>query len=548
MSTKFITETYSVRGMSCTGCESIIRRTLLRMDGVKSAEPDFARNVVEITYDPEQIIMGDIWEALKGEGYYLGYIGSGIGSDSRPGPVRSHAKGTGKGTARSDSSVRSDRSVRSDPRTEGSVKTASRESKSLSPLQFVGIVVALLAGYLIINNTIGFSFVPEITESMGYGMLFLIGLLTSLHCVAMCGGISMSQCMPKGAAPTSAKEKIKPSLLYNLGRVTSYTIIGGIIGALGSVLSFSGRARGAVAILAGVFMVIMGISMLGIFPWLNKFTPRLPRFLRRKAGAAGQGKGPFIVGLVNGFMPCGPLQAMQIYALGTGSFLTGALSMFFFSLGTLPLMFGLGVFIMFLGSKFTKWMIGVGAVLVVILGMIMFSRGAALAGFSMPGFDRASNVAAASAQVTEDVNTAADNGSDTNAVKKDVQYISSTMSANAYPDITVEKGIPVEWTIHADAGDINGCNRTMVIAAYGLEVKLEEGDNLIKFTPTETGNITYSCWMGMITAQIAVKEASAAASAQTQPDTTKPVVAAPPGEDAAIVQETSVPLGGCCGL
>lgn len=513
MSTKFITETYSVRGMSCTGCEGIIRRTLLRMDGVKAAEPDFARNVLEITYDPERITPDDIRAALKAEGYFLGVIGSGNGNDSRPDPVVSRARG-----------------------------------QSLSPLQFVGIVVALLAGYLIISNTIGFSFIPEITETMGYGMLFLIGLLTSLHCVAMCGGISMSQCMPKGAAPTSAKEKIKPSLLYNLGRVTSYTIIGGIIGALGSVLSFSGRARGAVAILAGVFMVIMGISMLGIFPWLNKFTPRLPRFLRRKAGAAGQGKGPFIVGLVNGFMPCGPLQAMQIYALGTGSFLTGALSMFFFSLGTLPLMFGLGVFIMFLGSKFTKWMIGVGAVLVVILGMIMFSRGAALAGFSMPGFDRSSNVPAASAQVTEDVNAAAGNGSDTNAVKKDVQYISSTMSANAYPDITVEKGIPVEWTIHANKGDINGCNRTMVIAAYGLEVKLEEGDNLIKFTPTETGTITYSCWMGMITAQIAVEETSAAASAQTQPDPAAPAVTAPSGENAAPVQETSATPGGCCGV
>lgn len=523
MSTKFITETYSVRGMSCTGCEGIIRRTLLRMDGVKSSEPDFARNVVEITYDPERIKLDDIREALKGEGYFLGYIGSGTDT------------------------ARLDIPVKANSRTEVSTKSASRESKSLSPLQFAGIAVALLAGYLIISNTIGFSFIPEITESMGYGMLFLIGLLTSLHCVAMCGGISMSQCMPKGAAPTSAREKIRPSLLYNLGRVTSYTIIGGIIGALGSVLSFSGRARGAVAILAGVFMVIMGISMLGIFPWLNKFTPRLPRFLRRKAGAAGQGKGPFIVGLVNGFMPCGPLQAMQIYALGTGSFLTGALSMFFFSLGTLPLMFGLGVFIMFLGSKFTKWMIGVGAVLVVILGMIMFSRGAALAGFSLPGFDRASNVPAASAQVTEDVNAVADNGTDSNTIKTDVQYISSVMSANAYPDITVEKGIPVEWTIHADAGDINGCNRTMVIAAYGLEVKLEEGDNLIKFTPTETGNITYSCWMGMITAQIAVEEASADASAQTQPDTSEPVVSAP-GEDAATAQETTVPPGECCGL
>jgi len=520
MAANFITETYSVRGMACTGCETIIRNALLRMDGVKEAEPDFARNTVRIVYDSDKVSLENIRQKLDKEGYILD--------------------------------------------TQEPKKTASLREKTFSPLQFVGIVVALLAGYLIIKNTVGFTFIPEITASMGYGMLFVIGLLTSLHCVAMCGGINLSQCMPKGEAPTAAKDKIKPSLLYNLGRVTSYTIIGGVVGALGSVFSFSGRARGAVAILAGIFMVIMGISMLGIFPWLNKFTPRLPRFLRRKAGAAGKGKGPYIVGLLNGLMPCGPLQAMQIYALGTGSFLTGALSMFFFSLGTLPLMFGLGVFIMFMGSKFTKWMVGIGAVLVVVLGIIMFSRGAALAGIGMPKLVWDSSANASAAQVSETLtdkaaaNSAAGTASGNTtapAAGSDVQYITSTLSSNAYPDITVQSGIPVEWTIHADKGVVNGCNGTMVISAYGIQVKLKEGDNLIKFTPTDTGTITYSCWMGMITGQIQVNDTAAASSGQTQSDTgaagASGAVSEPSQSAAADTSpsaQAGVPLGGCCGL
>ena len=533
MSTAYTTETYSVRGMACTGCETIIRNILLRIDGVKEAEPDFAGNVVKITYDKDTVSLQTIRKTLEKEGYFLK-----------------------DGNKEGDAALLTDVLQNQDASQNKAVsqKSPSPKDRTFSPLQFVGIAVTLIAGYLIIKNTVGFSFIPEITPSMGYGMLFVIGLLTSLHCVAMCGGINLSQCMPKGEAPTTTKDKIKPSLLYNLGRVTSYTIIGGIVGALGSVFRFSGTARGVVAIFAGIFMVIMGISMLGIFPWLNKFTPRLPRFMRRKAGAAGKGKGPFIVGLLNGLMPCGPLQAMQIYALGTGSFLTGALSMFFFCLGTLPLMFGLGVFIMFLGSKFTKWMVGIGAVLVVVLGVVMFTRGAALAGIGMPKLVWDSSNQARAVQATETVTEKAAANASSGADGSAVQYITSTLSANSYPDITVQKGIPVEWTIHADKGVVNGCNGTMVISAYGLQIKLKEGDNLIKFTPTDTGTINYSCWMGMITGRIEVDEKAAASGGQTQSAQTDSAAAGSTGQTTASSQETvsstqaDVPVGGCCGV
>ena len=166
-------------------------------------------------------------------------------------------------------------------------------------------------------------------------------------------------------------------------------------------------------------------------------------------------------------------------------------------------------------SEFAKWMVGIGAVLVVVLGIIVISRGSALAGTGMSKLNGDSSPKASAAQASETLNgkaaanseaPAASGDAASPAAGSDVQYITSTLSSGSYPNIIVQSGIPVEWTIHADKGAVNGCNGTMVISAYGLEVKLREGDNLIKFTPTDTGTITYSCWMGMITGQIQVNQ------------------------------------------
>ena len=86
-------------------------------------------------------------------------------------------------------------------------------------------------------------------------------------------------------------------------------------------------------VIAGAFMLFLGVRMLGIFPWLSRLRIRIPGLGGGKLSAAASRRGPFVVGLLNGLMPCGPLQTMQVYALGTGSFFAGALSMFLFSLG-----------------------------------------------------------------------------------------------------------------------------------------------------------------------------------------------------------------------
>lgn len=354
-------------------------------------------------------------------------------------------------------------------------------------VQIAGIGIIILALYLIINNTVGFNFIPQVNQSMGYSLLFVVGLLTSLHCVAMCGGINLSVCVQYKAEEDGSKyAKLKPGILYNLGRVVSYTVIGGIVGALGSVISFSGTMKGIVSVISGVFMVIMGLNMLNIFPWLRKINPRLPKFFGKKVHGNADNKGPFVVGLLNGLMPCGPLQAMQLYALGTGNFAAGAISMFLFSVGTVPLMFGFSALSSFISGKFSHKMMKASAVLVVVLGVFMMNRGLNLSGL---GFVSAS---------------AQSGGVSAAKIENGIQLVSTDLEPGGYSPIIVQSGIPVKWAINVEKGDLNGCNNPLVIPEYNKQVKLVVGENIIEFTPEKEGNIIYTCWMGMISSRIKI--------------------------------------------
>jgi sulfite exporter TauE/SafE/copper chaperone CopZ len=325
-------------GLSCNGCETIIKNKLLKQEGIKEVQVNYQTGILQITFDSNQISLIEIRKTIEKLGYYV---------------------------------------------KDGSKQRIETEKNSYNELIIIGII--LFGIYTVIKNTIGFNFIPEINSNMSYSILFIVGLLTSLHCVAMCGGINLSLCMSYQSKSTEESKfaKIKPSLLYNTGRVISYTILGGLVGALGSVFQLSNTGSALISILAGIFMTIMGLNMLNVFPWLRRLNPHMPKGLVKKINGLKQGKGPFIVGLLNGFIPCGPLQAMQIYALGKGSFMAGALSMFLFSLGTVPLLFAFGAVGSMLSAKFTKNMLKVSAVLVIILGVVMMNRGMSFTGVSL---------------------------------------------------------------------------------------------------------------------------------------------------------------------
>ena len=241
-------------------------------------------------------------------------------------------------------------------------------------------------------------------------------------------------------------------------------------------------------------MVLMGMNMLEIFPRRLKLYLRLPAFIRRKTGKS---KTPFLVGLCNGLMPCGPLQSMQIVALASGNAFVGALSMLCFSLGTVPLMLGFGFIFSSLGKRFTKQVLKFGAVLVVVLGLSMISQGSALSGIDskvFSAFSKPEENQEVQAKLNETIE------------KDGVQYVSSVLESGKYPDITIKAGEPVVWEIEADKGSINGCNYKILLQDFDMEYTFSEGENVIEFTPEKEGVYTYSCWMGMITGKIYVEK------------------------------------------
>ena len=219
--------------------------------------------------------------------------------------------------------------------------------------------------------------------------------------------------------------------------------------------------------------------------------------IRNKLLGKSGDRGPFVVGLLNGLMPCGPLQAMQLYALGSGSAFTGAISMFLFSLGTVPLMFGFGVVSTMLSKKFTRAILRFSAVLVVVLGVIMMQRGFSLGGINI---GLTNNMAIPTATATATVNA------DATKEKNNVQVVKGEVRPNTYPAITVNKGVPVQFNLHADAANLNGCNGFILIPEFNIQKELQPGDNIIEFTPQKTGQIVYTCWMGMISSTITVEE------------------------------------------
>lgn len=441
-----------IEGMTCTNCETRIEKALQKLDGVAEVKAIFSKANVYLTYDAKKIDLAQIIDTIEKLDYTV---------RNKPGAAAVAAN-----------------------------QKAVEDKRPVNWLLGAGAIIFAL--YVLLNNTAGFNFIPEINHFMGYGVLFIAGLLTSLHCLAMCGGINLSQCLSLAAGnnKSSLLAKLKPSLLYNGGRVISYTVIGGIVGALGSIITLSGAAKGIVAIVSGAFMIIMGLNMLNVFPWLRKITPRMPKFFGGKIQNGAGKYGPLYIGLLNGFMPCGPLQAMQIYALGTGSFTAGAMSMFVFSLGTVPVMFGLGAVSSLISSQFTRKMMKISAALVIVLGIVMTNRGLALSGFPLPFPPLAFPGS------TQDSNIA--------TIKNGVQVVTTKLYPGSYEPVIVQKGIPVKWIIKAQKSDLNGCNNEIVIPKFHNSQKLEPGDNVIEFTPMESGTFPYSCWMGMIRSQIIV--------------------------------------------
>jgi len=169
--------------------------------------------------------------------------------------------------------------------------------------------------------------------------IFLIGIVASLStCMAVVGGLVLS--LSSSYAKSNEKNKTKPLIKFHLSRIISFFILGGLIGLLGTAFTLTTTATLLINIILFVVMLILGINLLDIFDFTKRLQIRMPKVLTKKTLFKEESNfiTPIMLGITTFFLPCGFTQSMQFYALTTGSFITGALTMFVFSLGTLPVL------------------------------------------------------------------------------------------------------------------------------------------------------------------------------------------------------------------
>lgn len=356
--------------------------------------------------------------------------------------------------------------------------------------EFVVILLCILLAVNLLKRIIGFdifSVIPTIDSSITYGMLVITGMFTSIHCISMCGAINLTAVIAKEQKGKQKGKWMKP-VFYNAGRVLSYTVTGGIVGLLGSVININEKVSGLIIIVAAIIMFLMALQMLGI---IDFSLPRAFPFskinivqIRKKTGQ--KGRSSFVIGLLNGLMPCGPLQAMQVYALSTGSAVTGAISMFLFGIGTVPLMLLVGVIVNYINGKRRILIHKVASVLILVLSIVMLNRGLLELNIDL---DRKTDV---------------EGNYIASVMCEDYQMVEFDLTYNGYADIIVQKDVPVRLVIHADKQYLTGCNNEVVFRDFHIQQELTEGDNIIEFTPTDTGIFTYTCWMNMLKNHIKV--------------------------------------------
>ena len=426
---------FEVNGMHCNSCSNLIENELKGF--VKKVSASYSKGRVEVEFGEKKISEKKIIKIIEKAGYEV------------------------KG------------------------ESSSKSSNDIGFYVMVGTFILLAFFVYKYLTGIGLE-LPTVGDNTGYLLLFLIGLLTGFHCVSMCGAFVVSYTTNNAK---NGHSDFKQHLAYGGSKLISYSIIGGLVGLSGGIFAFSLALRAGVSIFAGVFMIFFALSMMGL-KFFRKFQFN-PKFISRvSAKASGKAKGPYkapiIIGFLSGlFIACGPLQAMYIYAAGTGNFLTGFLSLFSFGLGTLPVMLGFGGLANVIGHKTTKRILKISAVIVLILGIVMLNRGLTVLGspYSFDAIKGQFNSQGVSSNISSVGNS---------------QVIQMSVDASGWTpnSFVLKKGVPVRWEI--DVKELTGCNKEIIVRDYNLDIKLKQGLNIVEFTPTEEKTVMWSCWMGMI--------------------------------------------------
>ena len=349
-------------------------------------------------------------------------------------------------------------------------------------------------------------FFPDASGNIGLLVALGLGVVASLStCLAITGGIVMSFSSrykyDNSAKKISFLSRSLPQIYFHIGRVGGFFILGGLLGALGGKIQYSNGFTGFLTIIVALIMLYIALNILGLFPSITKLGFYLPKKWSRGISNLQADNNPSLIagiGALTFFLPCGFTQSMQLAAVASGNFLSGALIMTVFALGTLPVLFSVGFGSSYVQNKKFGFLKKFIAAIIIFFALYSLNSGLSISGskYSVDFWSKFTNKI--NVGDTNDGGSLIDEDG-YQIVKLDIDY---TFKQNEF---RIKKDIPVKFIVNAIR--VTGCSDEVIIRRLGLTTgKLKNGDQgLIEFTPTATGVIPFSCWMGMINGRFIVE-------------------------------------------
>ncbi|MDD2822882.1 MAG: sulfite exporter TauE/SafE family protein [Candidatus Daviesbacteria bacterium] len=325
--------------------------------------------------------------------------------------------------------------------------------------------------------------------------IFFIGLTAGgFGCVALQGGLLTSAIASRSETKGSEKSDFIPTLAFLAAKLVVYALFGAILGLFGSALSISDSLRIVLQIVAGLYMIIIGLSLLNVHPFFRYFIIQPPRFVARLVKNQSKSAdifAPAILGAMTIFIPCGTTLAMEALAISSGSAINGALILSAFVLGTSPIFFGLGIITAKLSDNFRQTFFKLAAIIIIFIGASTVYSSWGLAG--LPTLSWGSDEQSGQTQQVSN-----------EATKQD--YKIEILNGGYEPGyIRVKKGLPVKLTLVSN--NVYSCALAFRISAFNISINLKPTDSqVVEFTPTKTGTFAYTCSMGMYRGVIEVVE------------------------------------------
>ncbi len=391
-----------------------------------------------------------------------------------------------------------------------------------------GAGVLLVAALAVFASVTGLSDLASGAGDLSKGGLvvaLLLGLAAGVStCMALVGGLilglsaAFAARSTADASATSAASQLRPAGMFVVGRIAGYAVFGAALGAVGASITMPPQVTAVLMVTVAIVMTLLGTRLTGLSPRLAGWSPTLPMGLGARLGLGGGQVGGYsdtraaTLGALSFFLPCGFTQAIQVYALSTGSPLFAAALLGVFAIGTAPGLLAVAGLPVLVPSRARPTLLRLVGVVVLGFAFLNGAAGLRLSGFTVPSLVGIANAAPLPGTLGED----------------GVQRITTFQEVDGYSpgNVVVYAGYPIEWTV--ESSNTASCAASLWAPGVGIRARLELGPNLFRLPALPAGILDYTCAMGMYGGRITVveRQADASANADAGAQSAPPVAAA----------------------